>query len=228
MEQKEMEKLCILLDHWIKHNSDHVKVYEKWAHIAGKDGLKDVAQNIKDAAYMISQSSEKFIAAKKGMPVSSVAKKHMHDPHAHDFTREYEVITNVIDRVKSCSMNIEVKRCSGCENLNKCSIPYADALHYAFLESKMPCRVFCRKIEDGIDCVSHEIVEARNNHTVQVFFNFLGCEHPLCSYQAVYKKHRLNNLYIENTEGPQTDESEFGILKCHRVPGSPLQVGEYF
>lgn len=147
MEGNELKKLAVLLNNWIKHNEDHVKDYRKWAEEADIRGVKEVAHNVKAAADLILQSNERFVAAQKGMPVLSGEEDHEHDPHDHDFTREYEIITKMIDGVKSGSVNLEIEKCSGCENINTCGIPYADALHQAFLESQMPCGVFCREIE---------------------------------------------------------------------------------
>ncbi|MDO8786177.1 MAG: hypothetical protein Q7J12_08170 [Syntrophales bacterium] len=70
-----------------------------------------------------------------------------HDPHDHDFAREYSIITEVVNRVKAGSINLKIEMCSGCENLDKCRIPYADALRHAFGESQMPCEVACGDIE---------------------------------------------------------------------------------
>ncbi|MBI4621146.1 MAG: hypothetical protein HY739_13450 [Desulfobacterales bacterium] len=147
MEGNELKKLAVLLNHWIRHNKDHIKDYRKWAEEADRQGLKEVAHNLKTAADLILQSNERFIAAQKGMPVSSVEEGHEHDPHDHDFTREYEIITRVVNGVKAGSVNLEIEMCGGCENINTCSIPYADALHQAFLESQMPCGVLCTEIE---------------------------------------------------------------------------------
>ncbi|MFH1626282.1 MAG: hypothetical protein ABID54_14170 [Pseudomonadota bacterium] len=146
MEENEIKKLAVLLNHWVKHNDDHVKEYRRWAEIADRERLKEVAYNLRTAADLILQSNERFIAAKSGMPASPAEEDHEHDSHDRDFTREYEAITTMVNGVKAGSINLAIERCSGCENINKCSIPYADALHHAFLESGMPCGVVCRDI----------------------------------------------------------------------------------
>ncbi|MEW6614590.1 MAG: hypothetical protein AB1401_03865 [Thermodesulfobacteriota bacterium] len=147
MEENELKKLAVLLNHWIRHNEDHVKEYRKWAEEADIQGLKEVAHNLKAAADLILQSNERFIAARKGMPVSSIEEDQEHDPHDHDFTMEYEIITKVVNNIKAGYVNLEIEMCSGCENINTCSIPYADALHLAFMESQMPCGVLCTEVE---------------------------------------------------------------------------------
>ena len=86
MEDKEMKKLSVLLDHWIKHNNDHVKEYHKWAEKAEKEGLSAVGKNLRSAADLILQSSERFSAAKESMPTLTVHDDHQHehDHHEHD------------------------------------------------------------------------------------------------------------------------------------------------
>jgi hypothetical protein len=49
------------------------------AKIADRHGLKEVATNLRTAAELILQSNEKFSAAQKEMPVSSVEEGHSHD-----------------------------------------------------------------------------------------------------------------------------------------------------
>ncbi|MDY7031112.1 MAG: hypothetical protein SVY10_04280 [Thermodesulfobacteriota bacterium] len=92
MEENKMKKLSVLLDHWVKHNDDHVKEYRKWAEIADKEGLSQVEKNLRDAADLILQSSEKFHAAKRSMPVIWVQgdheHHHEHNHHKHDSTEE--------------------------------------------------------------------------------------------------------------------------------------------
>jgi hypothetical protein len=77
--EKEIEKLAVLLNHWIKHNEDHTKEYRKWADTSYRHGLKEVADNLRIAADLILKSNEIFIAAKKGMPISSHEEEHSHD-----------------------------------------------------------------------------------------------------------------------------------------------------
>ncbi|MFH2012495.1 MAG: hypothetical protein ABIJ37_07355 [Pseudomonadota bacterium] len=84
MKDNELKKLAVLLNHWINHNEDHVKDYIKWAEEAEKKGLNEVATNLRAAADLILKSNEKFIAARKTMPVSSVEEAHDHDHDHHD------------------------------------------------------------------------------------------------------------------------------------------------
>ena len=46
---QELEKLRVLLPHWIEHNNGHEAECTKWAEIAQKEGKKEVAQYIAKA-----------------------------------------------------------------------------------------------------------------------------------------------------------------------------------
>lgn len=154
MGDNEIKKLAVLLGHWIQHNDAHLKDYRKWAEIADREGLKEVAHHLTSAVELLLQSGEKFVAAQKGMPVEHVHSPvhdhghgHEQDPHDHDFTKEYEIINHVVDGVKGGSVNLQIEKCKGCGNLSTCTIPYADALHHAFVTAKMPCAVICKAVE---------------------------------------------------------------------------------
>ncbi len=86
MVEDEIKRLAVLLNHWIKHNDDHMKEYMKWADVADRHGLKEVAHNLKAAAEFINRSSEQFSTARKEMPVSPEEEGH---EHAHDDDHEH-------------------------------------------------------------------------------------------------------------------------------------------
>ena len=44
------EKMEKLLNHWIKHNRDHVETYRKWADRAMEEGMLDVGKLIEEVA----------------------------------------------------------------------------------------------------------------------------------------------------------------------------------
>jgi len=48
-EKTELEKLRILLPHWIEHSHSHQKEFEKWADTAEQEGKKTAASEIKKA-----------------------------------------------------------------------------------------------------------------------------------------------------------------------------------
>jgi len=51
----EKNKLSILIHHWIEHNESHMAEYEKWAKIAGEQGLNTVREEIEKAVESLNQ-----------------------------------------------------------------------------------------------------------------------------------------------------------------------------
>jgi 2-hydroxy-3-keto-5-methylthiopentenyl-1-phosphate phosphatase len=56
--------------------------------------------------------------------------------------------------------------------------------------------------------ISHEIVKAGNDYTVEVVFDGISGKDSLGSDKAVYEENRLKNLDVKNPEGPETDEAK--------------------
>jgi predicted component of type VI protein secretion system len=44
------DKMEKLLNHWIKHNRDHVQTYRTWAERALEAGMQDISKQIEEAA----------------------------------------------------------------------------------------------------------------------------------------------------------------------------------
>lgn len=55
--QEKMEKL---LDHWLKHNTDHAESYTDWAQKAQEQGMPGVAQLLKEVSDMTLSINKKF------------------------------------------------------------------------------------------------------------------------------------------------------------------------
>jgi hypothetical protein len=58
----EVEKLCVLIPHWIEHNDEHAEEYRRWAEKAG-DATADIlraAQAIAEANTSLSAALEKL------------------------------------------------------------------------------------------------------------------------------------------------------------------------
>jgi hypothetical protein len=55
-----IEKLEKLLQHWIKHNTDHAKTYREWKEKAEKENLIRVAEIMEEAAVVTTQLNEKL------------------------------------------------------------------------------------------------------------------------------------------------------------------------
>ena len=77
---KELEKLRVLLPHWIEHNNGHEAECTKWAEIAQKEGKEDVAQYITEAVKTMQDVNgllEKALDAAGGPPTGP------HHQHHH-------------------------------------------------------------------------------------------------------------------------------------------------
>jgi len=63
------EKLRILLDYWIEHNSEHEKEFRDWADKVGSLS-PDVAQRLREAAARMAAASNELAKAKQALPES--------------------------------------------------------------------------------------------------------------------------------------------------------------
>ena len=63
------EKLKILIDYWIEHNSEHEKEFRDWADKAISLSPK-VAQQLREAAAKMAAVSNELIKAKQALPKS--------------------------------------------------------------------------------------------------------------------------------------------------------------
>lgn len=80
----ELEKLQVLLPHWITHNRSHAKECKKWAGLAGQEqGAVEVKLNLQAALAAMDEVSvhlEKALAAAGGAKSDDV---HHHSSHHH-------------------------------------------------------------------------------------------------------------------------------------------------
>ena len=63
------EKLRILLDYWIEHNSEHEKEFRDWADKAVSLST-EVAQQLQEAATKMAAVSNELMKAKQALPKS--------------------------------------------------------------------------------------------------------------------------------------------------------------
>jgi len=78
---EQMDKLRVLLPHWISHNHSHVEEFGKWSVFARDAGEGTVADQIDKAIIAVNQASallEKAFAAAGGKTV-----EHGHHGHHH-------------------------------------------------------------------------------------------------------------------------------------------------
>ena len=63
------EKLRVLLDYWIEHNSEHEKEFRAWADKVVSLS-PDVAQRLREAAAKMAAASNELMKAKQALPGS--------------------------------------------------------------------------------------------------------------------------------------------------------------
>ena len=63
------EKLRVLLDYWIEHNSEHEKEFRDWADRVGSLST-EVAQQLREAATKMAAASDELMKAKQALPKS--------------------------------------------------------------------------------------------------------------------------------------------------------------
>ena len=80
-----LEKLRILLQHWIEHNGGHVAEFAKWQTVMNTEGKDDVAAYLGEAIRQMGKVSGALAEALKdcGGPSESGGEDHHHHHH-HD------------------------------------------------------------------------------------------------------------------------------------------------
>ena len=63
------EKLRILLDYWIEHNSEHEQEFRDWADKVASLST-EVAQQLREAAAKMAAASDELMKAKQALPKS--------------------------------------------------------------------------------------------------------------------------------------------------------------
>ena len=58
MAKTDMEKLQVLLSHWIEHNEEHAGEFRKWAERAKTSGNASVHDDILDAIQKLNEANE--------------------------------------------------------------------------------------------------------------------------------------------------------------------------
>lgn len=78
----DIEKLRVLLPHWMEHNKEHASEFRTWAQRAGEAGKDHVAEHIKAAA-------EKMEAANLDLEVAIEHLGGAADASVHDHTHHH-------------------------------------------------------------------------------------------------------------------------------------------
>lgn len=66
---EEMQKLSIVIEHWVEHNQSHMGEYWRWAERAGELGLEQVKAEIEEAIRMLTQSNRHLEKAKQAIGI---------------------------------------------------------------------------------------------------------------------------------------------------------------
>ena len=76
----DLEKLRVILPHWIDHNSDHGQEYTQWAGLMDSCGQDEIAELLRKAEKALQQADTALKEAlrKAGGPVSGEGHHHHH------------------------------------------------------------------------------------------------------------------------------------------------------
>lgn len=77
----DLEKLQMLLTHWLQHNESHGSEYLKWAAVAREDGHATTAEFIEQALEFLKKADESLGKALES--VGGPSQEHQHHHH-HD------------------------------------------------------------------------------------------------------------------------------------------------
>ena len=82
----DLEKLQMLLTHWLQHNESHGSEYLKWAEVAREDGHATTAEFIEQAVDLLKKADESLGKALEaiGGPSQEHQHHHHHNHHHHD------------------------------------------------------------------------------------------------------------------------------------------------
>lgn len=57
------ERMIKLLEHWVKHNTDHAETYREWAKRAEENNLSEIGAILNEVAEMTVNINVKFVTA---------------------------------------------------------------------------------------------------------------------------------------------------------------------
>lgn len=80
-EKTELEKLRVLLPHWIEHSHSHRKEFAKWVETAEKEGEKTAAAEIQKAMKSLEDADSALEKALESL--GGEAEGHHHHHHHH-------------------------------------------------------------------------------------------------------------------------------------------------
>ena len=80
----DLEKLQMLLSHWLQHNESHGSEYQQWAEVARREGHTKTAEFIEEAVDLLSKADESLGKALESVGGPSKEHQHHHHHHHHD------------------------------------------------------------------------------------------------------------------------------------------------
>jgi len=75
----DIEKLQMLITHWLQHNESHGREYSKWVEVARKAGLSSTAEYIEMAVDLLAKADKAFKIALESVGGPSKGHQHHHD-----------------------------------------------------------------------------------------------------------------------------------------------------
>ncbi|MBI5556958.1 MAG: hypothetical protein HY885_04920 [Deltaproteobacteria bacterium] len=78
----ELEKLRVLIPHWIEHSHSHQHEFQKWVEVAKKEGQTEAAEAIEKALAKLAKADKYLNTALESLG-GAVQHHHGHDHHHH-------------------------------------------------------------------------------------------------------------------------------------------------
>lgn len=79
-----VEKLRVMLQHWIEHNKGHVEEFEKWRKLMADEGQSSLAENITEAVKTMAALNAQLGKALHEIGGPNSRGDHDHHEHEHD------------------------------------------------------------------------------------------------------------------------------------------------
>lgn len=80
----DLEKLRVILPHWIEHNAGHGKEFANWADTLSSAGEKEIAELLKQAEAFLQSADSVLKEALEKAGGEMSGKSHHHHPHNHE------------------------------------------------------------------------------------------------------------------------------------------------
>ena len=81
--KSDIEKLCVMLPHWIAHNKGHWEEFEKWASQLEDGGNQDVARLLRQAVVALREAQSHLENGLEKLGGGTEQDEHIHHHHHH-------------------------------------------------------------------------------------------------------------------------------------------------